>query len=86
MTSPNTIVFVVDDGDRMRAATQRLLKTVGLHSEAFAMPQEFLRPKLPDAASCLVLDVQSGFGVQARSVLPGYRGTATYVEQLEGAF
>jgi FixJ family two-component response regulator len=58
MTSPNTIVFVVDDGDRMRAATQRLLKTVGLHSEAFATPQEFLRRKLLDIASCLILDIQ----------------------------
>ncbi len=52
------IVFIVDDDDRMRAATQRLLKTVGLHSEAFATPQDFLRHKLPDVASCLVLDVR----------------------------
>ena len=69
MTSADQpIVFIVDDDDRMRAATQRLLKTVGLHSEAFAMPQEFLRHKLPDAASCLVLDVRlpgmSGLDVQ----------------------
>jgi FixJ family two-component response regulator len=69
MTSADQpIVFIVDDDDRMRAATQRLLKTVGLHSEAFAMPQEFLRHKLPNAASCLVLDVRlpgmSGLDVQ----------------------
>jgi FixJ family two-component response regulator len=69
MTSPDkATVFIVDDDDRMRAATERLLKTVGLHSEAFAMPQEFLRHKLPDAASCLVLDVRlpgmSGLDVQ----------------------
>jgi FixJ family two-component response regulator len=59
MTSADKpIVFIVDDDDRMRAATQRLLKTVGLHSEAFATPQDFLRHKLPDVASCLVLDVR----------------------------
>ena len=59
MTSPNkATVFIVDDDDRMRAATQRLLKSVGLHAESFATPQDFLRHKLPDVASCLVLDVR----------------------------
>ena len=61
-------VFVVEDDDRMRAAIQRLLKTVGLHSEPFATPQDFLRHKLPDGPSCLVLDVRlpgmSGLEVQ----------------------
>jgi FixJ family two-component response regulator len=69
MTSPdNAVVFIVDDDDRMRAAMHRLLKTVGLHSEAFATPQEFLQHKLPDVASCLILDVRlpgmSGLEVQ----------------------
>jgi FixJ family two-component response regulator len=75
MTSPNTIVFIVDDDDRMRAATQRLLKTVGLHSEAFATPQEFLQHNLPDVASCLILDVRlpgmSGLDVQRRLIEAG---------------
>jgi FixJ family two-component response regulator len=73
MTSADQpIVFIVDDDDRMRAATQRLLKTVGLHSEAFATPQEFLRHKLPDVSSCLILDVRlpgmSGLDVQRRLI------------------
>jgi FixJ family two-component response regulator len=63
-------VFIVDDDDRMRAAIQRLLKTVGLHSESFAAPQDFLRRKLPDGPACLVLDVRlprmSGLEVQSR--------------------
>ena len=75
MTSPVAIVFIVDDDDRMRAATQRLLRTVGLHSEAFATPQEFLRHKLPDVASCLILDVRlpgmSGLDVQQRLIEAG---------------
>jgi FixJ family two-component response regulator len=75
MTSPVAIVFVVDDDDRMRAATQRLLRTVGLHSEAFATPQEFLRHELPDVASCLILDVRlpgmSGLDVQRRLIETG---------------
>ena len=71
MTSPDrAIVFIVDDDDRMRAATQRLLKTVGLHSEAFATPHEFLRHELPDVPSCLILDVRlpgmSGLEVQQK--------------------
>ena len=50
MISPETpTVFIVDDDGRMRAAMQRLLKTVGLHTESFATPLEFLRRKLPDA-------------------------------------
>jgi FixJ family two-component response regulator len=71
MTSAETpTVFIVDDDDRMRAAMQRLLKTVGLHSESFAAPQDFLRRTLPDAPSCLVLDVRlpgmSGLELQSK--------------------
>jgi FixJ family two-component response regulator len=71
MNSPNSpTVFIVDDDDRMRAAMQRLLKTVGLHSQSFASPQEFLRHKLPDSPNCLVLDVRlpgmSGLEVQRK--------------------
>ena len=71
MTSPDkAIVFIVDDDDRMRAATQRLLKSVGLHAESFATPQDFLRHKLPDVTSCLILDVRlpgmSGLELQSK--------------------
>jgi FixJ family two-component response regulator len=63
-------VFIVDDDGRMRAAMQRLLKTVGLHSESFATPQDFLRRKVPDSPCCLVLDVRlpgmSGLEVQSK--------------------
>ena len=63
-------VFVIDDDARMRAALERLLKSVGLHAESFATPQDFLRHKLPDVASCLVLDVRlpgmSGLEVQRK--------------------
>src|SRR5580700_6544922 len=70
MTSDTPTVFIVDDDGRMRAAMQRLLKTVGLHSESFAAPQDFLRHKLPVAPCCLVLDVRlpgmSGLEVQSK--------------------
>jgi FixJ family two-component response regulator len=61
-------VFIIDDDDRMRAAMQRLLKSIGLNTKSFATPQDFLHHKLPDGPSCLVLDVRlpgmSGLDVQ----------------------
>ena len=68
-------VLIVDDDTRMRAATQRLLKSVGLRSEAFGTPDEFLRYKLPDGPKCLVLDVRlpgmSGLEVQSKLIEMG---------------
>jgi len=52
------VVFVIDDDDLVRAAIQGMLKSVGLCSEAFGTPQEFLRSKRPDGPSCLILDVR----------------------------
>jgi FixJ family two-component response regulator len=67
-SSDKPTVLIIDDDSRIRAAMQFLLKTVGLHSESFATPQDFLRHKLPDGPSCLVLDVRlpgmSGLEVQ----------------------
>src|SRR5438445_4201667 len=61
-------VFIIDDDERMRAAMQRLLKSIGLNTKSFATPQDFLEHKLPDGPSCLVLDVRlpgmSGLDVQ----------------------
>lgn len=52
MTCPvRATLFIVNDDDLMRAAMQRLLKTVGPHSESFAAPRDFLRHRLPDVAS-----------------------------------
>jgi len=68
-------VFVIDDDARMRAAMERLLKSVGLRAESFATPQDFLRRKHPDGPSCLVLDVRlpgmSGLDVQSKLIDSG---------------
>jgi FixJ family two-component response regulator len=69
MTSSDApTVFIIDDDDRMRAAMQRLLKSIGLNTKSFATPQDFFQHKLPDGPSCLVLDVRlpgmSGLDVQ----------------------
>jgi FixJ family two-component response regulator len=52
------MVFVVDDDALVRAAIQGMLKSVGLRSETFETPQEFLRCQRSDGPSCLVLDVR----------------------------
>jgi FixJ family two-component response regulator len=61
-------VFIIDDDAGIRASIQGLVKTVGLRSESFATPQDFLRRKSPEGPSCLVLDVRlpgtSGLDVQ----------------------
>jgi FixJ family two-component response regulator len=51
-------VFVVDDDALVRAAVQGMVKSVGLRSEAFGTPQEFLNSMRADGPSCLVLDVR----------------------------
>jgi RNA polymerase sigma factor (sigma-70 family) len=53
-----SIVFVVDDDAPVREALQRLLRSVGLQAQTFGSTAEFLNVKLPDVASCLVLDVR----------------------------
>jgi FixJ family two-component response regulator len=71
------LVFVIDDDDLVRAAIQGMLKSVGLRSETFGTPQEFLRSKRPDGPSCLILDVRlpgiSGLDFQRELANAGIR-------------
>jgi RNA polymerase sigma factor (sigma-70 family) len=53
-----SIVFVVDDDASVRSSLKFLLSTVELHVESFDSADTFLRKKIPDAPSCLVLDVR----------------------------
>jgi FixJ family two-component response regulator len=70
-------VFVIDDDPLVRSAIQGMLKSVGLRSETFATPQEFLRSKRQDGPSCLVLDVRlpgvSGLDFQRELTDAGFR-------------
>ena len=63
-------VIVVEDDLLFRDALVRLLRTVGLHAEVFGSATELLASRLPDAPSCLVLDVRlpglSGLNLQAK--------------------
>ena len=57
-TQAPATVFVIDDDADVREAIQGLLKSVGLRSESFGNPQDFLKSKRPGGPSCLVLDVR----------------------------
>ena len=52
------IVFVIDDDASMRRALSNLFQSVGLGVEVFGSAAEMLQSKLPDVASCLVLDIR----------------------------
>ncbi|MEH2513536.1 FixJ family two-component response regulator [Nitrobacteraceae bacterium AZCC 1564] len=69
------IVFIIDDDASVRDALGNLFRSVGLRVELFGSAPEFLQSKLPDVASCLVLDVRlprlSGLDFQADLVKAG---------------
>ena len=52
------IVFVVEDDASVCRALSNLFESVGLQVEVFGSASEMLQGKLPDVASCLVLDVR----------------------------
>jgi FixJ family two-component response regulator len=51
-------VFVIDDDVSMRRALTNLFQSVGLEVGAFGSASELLKSKLPEVASCLVLDIR----------------------------
>ncbi len=57
MSSPEPLIFLVDDDDSFREALRRLLTSAGLRVEAFPTAQAFLDARRPEVPSCLVLDV-----------------------------
>ena len=68
--APQSIVYVIDDDVALRDALSSLFRSVGLHVELFGSASEFLKKKLPDIPSCLVLDIRlpgvSGLDFQAQ--------------------
>jgi len=58
------IVFVIDDDESMRVGLTYLFQSMNLHVEVFSTATAFLDSKLPNIASCLVLDIR----------LPGVNG------------
>ena len=52
------IVFVIDDDAAMRETLGSLFRSIGLRVELFGSAREFTGFKMPDIASCLVLDIR----------------------------
>jgi FixJ family two-component response regulator len=71
----NAVIAVVDDDPSVRKGLERLIRSLGWHTETFASAQEFLDHPRTEAPSCLVLDLQlpglSGLELQKRMTEAG---------------
>ena len=69
------VVFVIDDDRAIREALQSLLRSVGFRVELFDSAAGFMESALPDAPSCIVLDIRlprlSGLDFQAELAKAG---------------
>ncbi|HEY4030729.1 MAG TPA: response regulator transcription factor [Caulobacteraceae bacterium] len=69
------IVVIIDDDEGVRLGLMDLMESVGLGARTYPSVPDFLKDGLPDAPSCLVLDVrlpgQSGLELQQRLVSAG---------------
>ena len=74
-TEGQAVVFVIDDDEDLRDGLSNLLRSVGLQVKAFDSAMDFLKSNLPDAPSCLVLDVRlpgvSGLDFQSELIKKG---------------
>jgi FixJ family two-component response regulator len=67
--SRDALVLVVDDDPLVRELIADVLASISLQSKAYASASDFFGSKVPDQATCLILDVRlpglSGFDLQA---------------------
>jgi FixJ family two-component response regulator len=66
----DAVVLVIDDDSSMREALDGLLRSVGLRVKVFGSTAELMRSSLPNAPTCLVLDIR----------LPGVSGLDFQIE------
>ena len=82
---PNSapIVGIIDDDAGIRDGLGDLMESVGLKALTYASVPEFLAVGLPDAPSCLVLDVrmpgQSGLELQQRLIAAGLKTPIIFI-------
>ena len=73
MSAKESIVIVIDDDVAIRTTLSSLFRSVGLRVELFGSAHDFAQIKMPDVASCLVLDIR----------LPGVSGLDFQTELAE---
>ena len=76
-------VHIVDDDDAVRRALTRLVRSLGMHAEAYASPRELLEHGSHNPIDCLLLDVQlpgmNGFELNERLVAAGHRAPVVFI-------
>jgi FixJ family two-component response regulator len=77
------LIGIVDDDEAVRRALGRLVASLGMRSESFASPAEYLDRGHPEETSCLLFDVQlpgmTGFALHARLSRRGLRIPVVFV-------
>ena len=58
MLDANPTVLIIDDDPSVRSSVVRLMRSVGLEVRAYGSISEFLGSDMPDAPTCLVLDIR----------------------------
>ena len=58
MDEVDSIIVIIDDDDSFRRSTVRLIRSMGYSVQSFSTAADFLRSRLPDAPTCVVLDVR----------------------------
>ena len=58
MRDVNPSVLIIDDDPEFRDSVERLLRSVGLHTQQFSCISDFLNAGPWDGPSCLVLDIR----------------------------
>jgi FixJ family two-component response regulator len=81
--APAPVVLIVEDDPMVREALGRLFDTVGMKSRSFGSAAELLGSDIPDAPTCLVLDVRlpgrSGLDLQAELARVGMRAPIIFM-------
>lgn len=70
MTPAQITVAIVDDDPSVRKALKRLLKSVGMATQAYPSAEDFLHSAAVHACTCMVLDIH----------MPGMSGLELQVE------
>lgn len=58
MKGERHMIYIVDDDDSVRRALGRLIRSEGLHSEAFASGESFLSALPAGARGCVIMDIR----------------------------